>query len=139
MRTEEAKGGWRRKETSLLVTTVDEIAGVIEQLCAVYDESVANLRSALAAYLTKGEVPDPADRAKGIFAYPELCIDFDQMLPTEFPSRAYGRLNHPGRYATSIARPHLFRKYLTEQLGLLVKDYQVQVSVGRSKSEIARP
>ena len=59
-----------------LVTTVDDIPGVIEQLCAVYDESVANLRSALARYLTSGEVPDPRDRAEGAFAYPELCIDY---------------------------------------------------------------
>jgi AMP nucleosidase len=116
MRVEEAKGGIGKKEVSLLVTTVDDIPGVIEQLCAVYDESVANLRSALSRYLADGEKPDPRDRAKGVFAYPELRIDFDQMLPTEFPSRAYGRLNHPGRYATSIARPQLFRKYLSEQL-----------------------
>ena len=139
MRAEEAKGGIGKKEISLLVTTVDDIPGVIEQLCAVYDESVANLRSALGRYLADGEKPDPGDRAKGVFAYPELRIDFDQMLPTEFPSRAYGRLNHPGRYATSIARPQLFRKYLSEQLELLVRDYEVEVSVGRSKSEIPYP
>src|SRR5690606_5053466 len=110
--------------------------GLIEQLCGLYDESVANLRSALARYLADGETPDAEARAQGLFSYPELRIDFDRMLPTEFPSRAFGRLNHPGRYATSVARPRLFSKYLTEQLSLLIQDYQVEVSVGRSKSEI---
>jgi AMP nucleosidase len=127
----------QRKLQSL--TRVEDIPEVIAQLCAVYDESVANLRGALADYLANGAIPDAAARAEGLFAYPELRIDFDRMLPTEFPSRAFGRLNHPGRYATSIARPLLFSKYLEEQLGLLVGDYEVEVSVGRSRSEIPYP
>ena len=122
-----------------MTATLDDIPAIIQQLCAVYDESVANLRGALARYLTDGTVPDPEERAKGLFAYPELCIDYDNMLPAEFPSRAFGRLNHPGRYATSIARPSLIRKYLREQLGYLIRDYQVSVSVGRSRSEIPYP
>ena len=122
-----------------MVTSVDDIPKVIEQLCDVYDESVANLRTALAAYLKSGCVPDSQARMDGLFAYPELRIDFDRMRPTEFPSRAYGRLNQPGRYATSVARPRLFRKYLREQLSLLVADYEVDVSVGRSRSEIPYP
>ena len=120
-------------------TSVDDIPGIIERLGAVYDESVANLRGALAEYLRTGRIPDAQARAEGLFAYPELCIDFDRMLPTEFPSRAYGRLNQPGRYATSIARPCLFRKYLREQLELLGRDYEIDVSVGRSGSEIPYP
>ena len=115
------------------------IPKAIAALCDVYDESVANLRDALAAYLKDGRFPDPRARAEGLFAYPELRIDYGRMLPTDFPSRAFGRLNHPGRYATSVARPRLFRKYLTEQLGYLVRDYEVEVSVGRSASEIPYP
>ncbi len=122
-----------------MTTTLDDIPGIIERLCAVYDELVANLRGALACYLTDGAIPDPAARAEGLFAYPELCIDYRHMLPREFPSRAFGRLNLPGRYATSIARPRLFRKYLREQLGYLIRDYDVEVSVERSHSEIPYP
>src|SRR5688572_27918827 len=65
-----------------------------------------------------------------------MCIDQIQMLPREVPTRIFGRLNSTGCYATSIARPRLFRKYLREQLGYLINDYQVEISVGRSKSEI---
>jgi AMP nucleosidase len=118
------------------ITTVDQIPAVIEQLCTVYDDSVANLRSALARYLESGALPNPAERLDGLFAYPELRIDHPQMTAREFPSRAFGRLNHPGGYATSIARPRLFRKYLAEQLELLVRDYEVKVTVGKSLSEI---
>ena len=47
------------------VTRVEDIPRVIESLCAMYDESVANLRGALARYLKSGERPDPAERAPG--------------------------------------------------------------------------
>ena len=120
-------------------TTIDDIPRVIDRLCEMYDESVANLRTALAHYLKNGERPDPGGRAEGRFAYPELRIDYPYGSPPNFPPRAYGRLNQPGHYATSVARPYLFRKYLTEQLRCLIQDYEVEVSVGRSASEIPYP
>jgi AMP nucleosidase len=122
-----------------LVTKADEISDLIDSLCAIYDESVANLRNALAAYLMRGEKPDPEARANGLFAYPELRLDYPLGSPANFPPRAYGRLNQPGFYATSISRPYLFRKYLTEQLALLIEDYDVDITVGRSASEIPYP
>jgi AMP nucleosidase len=121
------------------VTKVEDIPRVIERLCAMYDESVANLRSALARYLKSGERPDPAARAAGLFAYPEIRIDYRYSPNEEIPARSFGRLNHPGRYATSVSRPYLFRKYLTEQLTYLIADYEVEVTVGASGSEIPYP
>mgnify|MGYP006196759945 CR=1 FL=1 len=47
--------------------------------------------------------------------------------------------SNPISYATSIARPHMFRDYLIEQLGYLVRDYKVEISVSRSASEIPYP
>jgi len=122
-----------------LATNIDEIPNIIEQLCTIYDNSVAALRSALARYLSCGERPNPAQRLDGLFAYPELRIDYGSGTQLGLPSRAFGRLNIPGRYATSITRPHLFRKYLTEQLTYLITDYEVRVSVGSSRSEIPYP
>jgi AMP nucleosidase len=121
------------------MTTPEDIPALVDSLCEISDKSISCLRSALARYLNDGERPDPEARARGLFAYPELRIDYRHDQPTEFPTRAYGRLNRPGRYATSIAQPRLFRKYLTEQLHLLVEDYAVEVSVGRSASEIPYP
>ena len=89
---------------------------VVDQLAAIYDESVANLRQALARYVEDGTAPDARARKKGAFAYPELRIDYGGKLPSSAPSRAFARLNQPGTYATSIARPELFRDYLVDQL-----------------------
>src|SRR5437868_326724 len=117
------------------------VQAIVDQVCAIFDESVANLRSALTAYLRDGELPDPKDRAAGRFAYPELRIDYHPTAPRPAnpPVRAFARLNEPGCYASSIARPDLFRDYLAVQLQHLIDDYGVEVSVGRSKNEIPYP
>ena len=41
------------------------VHGIVDQLCAIFDESVANLRTALKAYIERGELPDPDKRASG--------------------------------------------------------------------------
>ena len=106
----------------------------------MYDESVANLRNALARYLKSGERPDPKAPRRGPVRLSRAAHRLSlRSPPRRFPPRAFGRLNQPGRYATSIARPYLFRKYLTEQLTYLIDDYDVEVSVGRSASEIPYP
>ena len=51
---------------------IEDVPGLIDALCEIYDKSVANLRAALARYLKNGERPDPQARAEGLFAYPEL-------------------------------------------------------------------
>jgi AMP nucleosidase len=114
---------------------------VVDQLCAIFDESVENLRESLSAYLDRGELPDPEERAAGRFAYPELRIEYHPTAPqpAAMPARAFARLNEPGTYVSSIARPKLFRDYLTVQLQHLINDYGVEISVGRSESEIPYP
>ena len=109
---------------------------IVDQLAAIYDESVANLRQALSRYVSDRNPPDSDMRKTGVFAYPELRIDYAGKLPHTPPARAFARLNQPGAYATSIARPELFRDYLVDQLEHLGRDYDVAVSVGRSASEI---
>jgi AMP nucleosidase len=116
-----------------------EVAAALDELCAIYDASVANLRQAIGEYVKDGTRPTPEARAQGCFAYPELRVEHDSSVPPPALTRAFARLNHPGSYATSIAQPALFRGYLTEQLEHLVADYGVTLSVGRSASEIPYP
>jgi AMP nucleosidase len=117
------------------------VQSIVDQLCAIFDESVANLRVALKAYIESGELPDPDKRAAGWFAYPELRIEYHPSMPrpAQSPTRAFARLNDPGCYASSIARPRMFRDYIAVQLQHLIDDYGVDVSVGRSNSEIPYP
>jgi len=116
--------------------TSNDIAALLDQLCSIYDQSVANLRQALAAYCEEGTHPDPKLRSEGCFAYPELRVLYDGERTSGRLTRAFARLTAPGEYACSIARPALFRDYLQTQLEHLVNDYGVEVSVGKSRSEI---
>jgi AMP nucleosidase len=118
------------------VTKPAEIPALVDEICSIYDSSVANLREALTQYVRHGTTPEAADRAGGCFAYPELRISYGGQPPEAHPTRAFARLTQGGKYATSIARPALFRDYLASQLQHLVSDYPVDVSVGRSRSEI---
>ena len=121
------------------MTNQNDIESVLDELETRYEASVARLRKALAAYAENGTRPDSRARDEGAFAYPELRIEYDPVTPAPTPARAFARLNQPGIYTTSLARPALFREYLREQLDHLVRDYPVEVSVGTSASEIPYP
>ena len=117
----------------------NDISAIVDQLCSIYDQSVANLRDALAAYCDEDRHPDPIERAEGAFAYPELRVTYTGEQTGGRLTRAFARLTQPGTYACSVARPALFRDYLQTQLEHLVTDYGVDVAVGRSRSEIPYP
>ena len=117
----------------------NDISAIVDQLCSIYDQSVANLRDALAAYCEGGAHPDPIERTKGAFAYPELRVTYTGEQTARGLTRAFARMTQPGTYACSVARPALFRDYLQTQLEHLVTDYGVDIAVGRSRSEIPYP
>jgi len=116
-----------------------ETGAIVDQLSAIYEESVAKLRAALSTYIRERTPPDPKARANGCFAYPELRIEYRGEPPRSAPARAFARLAQSGTYATSIARPDLYRDYLEDQIEHLARDYDVTISVGRSTSEIPYP
>jgi len=111
---------------------------VIDELQARYTEAAAALRAALQAYLQDGTPPDPQARREGAFSYPELKLTAPEGARPRV-SRAYARLSAAGDYATTVTRPELFRGYLIEQIGLLMRDYGVAAAVGRSRQEIPFP
>ena len=62
---------------------------------------------------------------------PELRVTTASHFVTD--SRlAFGHVALPGSYSTSITRPDLFRGYLTEQIGLLIRNHKVPVAVDDS-------
>ncbi|HEY3799250.1 MAG TPA: AMP nucleosidase [Caulobacteraceae bacterium] len=117
----------------------DEAAGVVARLDAEYRRSAEALRSALKTFLTGGKPPDPALRAEGAFAYPELRLSYAAQAPSPRLARSYARVSQAGDYRVTVTKPELFAPYLTEQLALLMQDFDVEVSVGRSTQEIPFP
>jgi AMP nucleosidase len=45
---------------------------------------------------------------------------------------SFGHVIEPGTYATTVTRPDLFRNYLTQQIGLLLRHHKVPVQIGLS-------
>ena len=112
---------------------------IIAELVRVYDEAVANLRSDIARFAADGTLPPAERRASRAWCYPELRISYSGVETRPDLARAFGRLAHPGTFATTVTRPALFADYLAEQLALLADDYAIEVSVGRSDQEIPFP
>ena len=113
--------------------------GIVDQLDALYQTSVLRLRDALGRYIESGERPDPAARAGGAFAYPQIRLHYDGERNPGPLGRAYGRLNQPGDYAISVTQPAMFRDYLATQLDMLIDDFGVWVDIGLGDDEIPYP
>jgi AMP nucleosidase len=112
---------------------------IIRQLVTEYEASVKRLQSALAAYL-KDRVPPSADqRARNDFCYPELVITYAGKTRETKSNLAFGKLEKVGTYRTTFTKPELFADYIGEQLDLLNEQYELEISVGRSKQEIPFP
>ena len=47
---------------------------------------------------------------------------------------SFGHVVEPGRYSTTITRPDLFEHYLTQQIGLLIRNHGVPVQIGVSQT-----
>lgn len=111
----------------------------VDRLEALYSASVEALRRALATFLGGGPPPAQEVREAGAFAYPALRLSWAPGQPHPRLSRAFARFAHPGVYAGSLTRPGLFRSYLTEQLELLLSDFDIEIDVGLSNQEIPYP
>ncbi len=109
---------------------------IISELEKLYSEAVQALSAALQDYLKDGKTPDEDARANGAFCYPELIIRYNPDGPPPPISRAFGKMSEAGTYSTTITQPEFFRQYLAAQIGLLLRDYEVEVEVKRSTMEI---
>ena len=108
----------------------------VDKAAEIYDQSVANLQSALRGFIEAGEKPDPEARSRGDFTYPLMRVVYDPDGPTPPISRAFAKLAEPGVYTTTITQPHFFRDYLISQLSQIAADYPVTFEVERSTAEI---
>ena len=121
------------------MTKPNEAAAIVQRLKAEYRRSMEALKGALKAFLETGQTPDPALRRSGAFTYPELVLTYAPTQPPPRLARSYARFSQPGTYAVTITRPELFEAYLTEQLSLLMADFEVTAEVRRSDQEIPFP
>ncbi|MEM1196780.1 MAG: AMP nucleosidase [Pseudomonadota bacterium] len=120
-----------------------DIPSILQQLQRHYANAVATLRDDVIAFGRDGAIPPLRKREDGSYAYPQLTLHYagTGALGGDLTdrSRAFGRLEQLGTYTTTITRPDLFEPYLTEQLELIAREYEVDVTVTRSRQEIPFP
>ncbi|KPQ29187.1 MAG: AMP nucleosidase Amn, partial [Porphyrobacter sp. HL-46] len=116
-----------------------DIPAILAQLQQHYDAAVSALREDVIAFGKNGTVPPQRKREDGSYAYPQITMRYAGIGAPRDRSRAFGRLEMPGTYTTTITRPDLFAAYLTEQLQLIAAEYEIDVSVERSRQEIPFP
>ena len=107
-----------------------DAAEAVEALDALYVRNTSFLRDCFAG-LANGK--DDAKRYRAF--YPEVALSTSSFA--QIDSRlAYGHMPAPGHYATTITRPDLFARYLTDQLELIMRSHNVAVVVGESDMPI---
>lgn len=105
----------------------------VEAVDAVSELYERNTRFLIDSFdaLAKGEPVTGRYRA----FYPQVSIETTSFGHAD--SRlSYGHVSSPGIYTTTITRPKLFRHYLKEQLGLLMRNHNVPVTVAESATPI---
>ncbi|MBV2216205.1 MAG: AMP nucleosidase, partial [Diaphorobacter sp.] len=102
----------------------------LAQVQRIYQQQIDHLRSAMQRFVA-GETPAAPVRA----FYPFVRVQTSTVAraPTHL---AYGFVEGPGRYETTLTRPDLFADYYTEQLRLLRASHNVELEVGVSNQPI---
>ncbi|WP_350333853.1 AMP nucleosidase [Coralliovum pocilloporae] len=98
----------------------------VDHLIHIFDHNAGFLQARFKDLLA-GTVPQERIRAH----YPELRLTTTSHAAID--SRlSYGHVSGPGDYSTTVTRPDLFRSYLIEQIGLLIRNYNTPVGIGTS-------
>ena len=107
-----------------------DAAEAVARLEALYDEATAFLLEKF-----NGTLESKTARNRFRAFYPEVRISVSSHIKAD--SRlSFGHVALPGTYTATITRPDLFRNYLTQQLGLLIKNHNIPVTIGPSDTPI---
>nr|MCU0883118.1 AMP nucleosidase [Hyphomonadaceae bacterium] len=114
-----------------IVTTPQAAVAALETL---YSTAVSSLREAVARFVADGTTPTPEQRAG--FRYPQITLTYAPDGPVPMSDRAFGKLNAPGVYSSTVTQPASFAPFLIEQLGALMRHYELTAEVSLSDQEI---
>ncbi len=105
-------------------------AAAVARLCALFAAATDHLAEGFAQTMAAGR---PAARFRAF--YPEIRLTTTSFAAAD--SRlSFGHVTEPGTYATTITRPDLFANYLEQQIGLLLRNHGVPVTIGPSDTPI---
>ena len=102
-------------------------AAAVARLQELYSTASDFLCARFTEALSGSEMPTSRYRA----FYPEIRFSTTSFAAVD--SRlSFGHVAEPGTYSTTVTRPDLFENYLVQQIGLLIENHGVSVSIGPS-------
>ncbi|MGB0914250.1 MAG: AMP nucleosidase, partial [Phaeobacter italicus] len=102
----------------------------VAQLIVLYNQAEEFLTGQFRQAMERGA---PAHRIRAF--YPEVRITTSSYAQID-TRLSFGHIAAPGTYATTITRPDLFKNYLTQQIGLLMRNHKLPVTIGVSDTPI---
>ena len=111
-------------------------AAALAQVCAIYDQQIAHLRSAMQRYVAGETLPG---HVRACYPFVRIHTDTVARAILETPDikqLSYGFVAGPGRYETTLTRPDLYSDYYLEQFRLLMQNHEVELEVGTSTQPI---
>ena len=110
--------------------TFDDPVAAVDALEALYERNTTFLTNSFMALGVNG-APETRFRA----TYPQVSVETTSFGHVD--SRlSYGYVASPGVYTTTVTRPKLFRHYLKEQLGLLMRNHGTGITISESTTPI---
>ena len=107
--------------------TFTDAAAAVERLQLLYQQATDFLCEGFTKAMGDGTTGSHRIRA----FYPEIRVTTASFAQVD--SRlSFGHVANPGEYATTVTRPDLFEHYLTEQISLLIRNYDQPVTIGVS-------
>ncbi len=107
-----------------------EAPSAVDRLEQIYERNTAFLRERFEAY-GRGEAL--GGRARACYPFVRITTGTYARIDSRL---SYGFVAGPGVYQATVTRPDLFRAYLGEQIGLLIKNHGVPVEIGESDEPI---
>jgi len=107
-----------------------DATAAVDRLTALYAQSIDFLRTQFTAAM----VDAPTDTRIRAY-YPEVRLTTTSYAHVD-TRLSFGHVAGPGTYASTITRPDLFRNYLIQQIGLLIKNHGQPVIIGPSETPI---
>lgn len=110
--------------------TFDDPVKAVDCLEALYERNTRFLTDAFVGLARTGT---PVCRYRA--CYPQVSVETTSFGHVD--SRlSYGYVASPGIYSTTVTRPKLFRHYLKEQLGHLMRNHGIGITVSESSTPI---
>ena len=108
----------------------DNAEAAVARLQELYDTATAYLCKRFSQALASGA---PQKRIRAF--YPEIRLTTTSFAHVD-TRLSFGHIAVPGTHTATVTRPDLFRNYLTQQIGLLIRNHAQPVVIGASNTPI---